>query len=182
MSLSQISIILGLIALAAGIYGLMKPDKVMGLASRFPRAIVPGWILMGVSTLWFLYNFQNEDIADFAAYKNFMLLFFLAIGVGSIIYVRDFLSVRGLAVFVMLLAHAIVEAGRWLPTSWRLVMIIFAYLLVVCGIIWTVQPYRLRDWIQWATATPTRFRNLQFVRIGFGVLLIVLGATVYRAG
>jgi hypothetical protein len=180
MSLSNLSILLGLVVLGSGVFVFLDPARARDAFNRFPRATTPGWILMGASTLWFLYNFQTEDIADFAAIKGYMLIGFLVVGVGSMIYVKDFLSIRGLAVFIMLLAHYIVEVARWAPTPWRLVMIVWSYLMVLLGIFWTIQPYRLRDWIHWATASAGRFRVLAIARLAFGAILIVLGLTAYR--
>ena len=40
------------------------------------------------------------------------MLLFLATGVGSCIFVQDYLAVRGLALVVMLLAKLMVDTGR----------------------------------------------------------------------
>jgi hypothetical protein len=44
----------------------------------------------------------------------------------------------------------------------------------------TVSPWRLRDIIDWSTANDQRIRLLSGLRLGFGLLVIVLGLTVYR--
>lgn len=180
MNLSTLSIVLGAVALGGGVYGLLKSSSAIRFTREFPRSLPIGWLFMGISTIWFLYNFKNENIADFESVKSYMLMGFLIIGLGAMIYVRDFLAVRGLAVFVMLLAHTMVESARWAETPWRLVIIVLAYTYVLCGIVWTIQPYRLRDWFLWASASPKRFQSLVFGRLAFGVLLIVLGLTAYR--
>jgi hypothetical protein len=45
---------------------------------------------------------------------------------------------------------------------------------------WMISPWRLRDLIAWATATPARLRAVAGARLAFAVLIIVLGATVYK--
>ena len=102
---------------------------------------------------------------------------FAAIGVGACIYVQDFLAVRGLAVVFLLLAKLMVDSGRpMLPvTHWTLVIQTWAYLLVVVGIWLTISPWRLRDFLNWATASEKRVRIGSVVRLAFGLFVVVLG-------
>jgi len=51
---------------------------------------------------------------------------------------------------------------------------------VVTAMWWMVAPWRLRDLINWATASPQRLRTIAGVRLGFALLIIALGATVYK--
>ena len=91
---------------------------------------------MVLGTVWFLYNLSQESISDFAAYKNILVALFAAVGIGSCIFVQDFLAVRGLAVVFLLLAKLMVDTARWEDTPWRLVIVVWAYLFVVAGIIY----------------------------------------------
>jgi len=58
--------------------------------------------------------------------------------------------------------------------------VVWAYLLVIAGMWFTISPWRLRDIINWSTANEQRIRLLAGIRFAFGILLIVLGVTVYR--
>lgn len=180
MNLSQITIVLGLVALSVSIYGMLNQEKVKNWMLAFPRSNVWGYILMGVSTGWFLYNFNAENIADFARIQNLMLLLFLSVGVGTMLWVKDFLAVRGLSIFIILLAHSIVELTREVPSSARLVMVVLSYLYVISGIVFTIRPYIMRDVILWATYSVSRFKILLVARGVVGVILIVLGLTAYK--
>jgi hypothetical protein len=97
--------------------------------------------------------------------------------------VQDFLAVRGLAVVFLLLGKLMVDTGR--PhlgeSPWVLVIQTWAYVLVVAGIYFTVTPWRLRDLLNWGTATETRVRLGSAIRLGFALLVLVLGLTVFRA-
>lgn len=180
MNFSQITIVLGLIALAASIYGLLNQEKFKQWALSFPRSNVWGYFFMGVSTGWFLYNFSSENIADFERIKNLMLLLFLAVGVGAMLWVKDYLAVRGFSVFIILLAHTIVELSREVPTQWRLVMVAISYAYVLFGIICTIKPYLMRDLIHWATNSSSRLKILLIIRGAIGVLLFILGLTQFK--
>jgi hypothetical protein len=137
---------------------------------------------MVLGTAWFLVNLSQESISDFAAYKNILFLGFAAVGIGSCIFVQDFLAVRGLAVVLLLLAKLMVDAGRPHLAQSPLVLVIqsWAYVLVVAGIWLTVSPWRLRDFLQWATASEKRIKIGCGVRLAFGVFVAVLGFAVFK--
>ena len=132
---------------------------------------------MLLGTAWFLWNLSLESISDFAAYKPHMMVGFAAVGIGSCIFVQDFLAVRGLAVVLMLLAKLMVDTGRpLLPvTHWTWVIQTWAYVLVVAGIWLTISPWRLRDLLNWATATEDRVRFGSAARLAFGLFVAALG-------
>src|SRR5205809_1139077 len=182
MKLSTLSILLGLGMGLPQVYGLMNPAKFREGVRKFPRSEPIGYALILIGTVWFLWNLNQENISDFAAYKKAMLIGFAAVGVATCIYVRDFLAVRGLAIVLLLLAKVMVDTGR--PslgeTPWVLVIQTWAYLLVVAGIWFTISPWRLRDLLNWATATDTRVRVGSGIRLAFGLFVAVLGLTVNR--
>ena len=105
-----------------------------------------------------------------------------AVGLGTCIFVQDFLAVRGLAIVLLLLAKLMVDTGRSaLPqTHWVLV----DSSVGVCsggGRMWfTVSPWRLRDFLAWGTATEQRIKVGCGLRLAFGLFVAALGLTVFR--
>jgi hypothetical protein len=97
--------------------------------------------------------------------------------------VQDFLAVRGLAVVLMLLGKLMVDTGRpWLgQTGWVLIIQTWAYVLIVAGMWFTVSPWKLRDLLEWGTATEQRVRVGCSARLAFGLFVAVLGLTAFRA-
>jgi len=180
MKLSTLAILLGLGFGLPQLYGLLRPVTFREAARKFPRSLEWGYALMLLGSGWFLWNLNRENISDFAAYKKAMLIGFAAVGVATCIYVRDFLAVRGLAVVYLLLAKLMVDTARWEDTEWRLVIVAWAYLLVVAGMWFTISPWRLRDLLAWGTATDQRIRVGCGVRLAFGLLVVVLGLAVFR--
>ncbi len=183
MKLSLLSILLGLGMAAPQVYGLVKPGDFAAAARKFPRSLPVGYFLMVLGTLWFLWNVKQESLADFAAYKNYMMLGFAAVGLGTCIFVQDFLAVRGLAIVFMLLAKLMVDTGR--PhlgeTAWVLVIQTWGYVLVVAGIWFTISPWRLRDFLNWANANEKRVKVGSSIRLAFALFVVVLGLTAFRA-
>jgi hypothetical protein len=182
MRLSLLSVLLGLGMGLPQVYGLAKPAQLGAAARKFPRNLAAGIVLMLLGTAWFVWLVNNEPVADFSAFKPYMMAGFIAVGVLSCIFVRDFLAVRGLAVVLLLLAKLMVDTGRPHLDQSPFVLVIqaWAYVFVVLGIWFTVTPWKLRDIVNWATATESRTRLLSGVRLAFAAFVLVLGLTAFR--
>ena len=187
VSLANLSIVLGVFLVAVAGYTLAKPADVGQALRAFPRANAPGYVLMLAATAWFLWNIKIEDMADYREIKHWFYIGFGAVGVGSCIFLRDFLAVRGLAVFMLLLAKLMLDTQRhyMLDTpvahmsEWRLVFAVWAYMIIVMSMWMVISPWRMRDMIQWMLAKPRRLAAKGWFRLGFGILLIALGLTVF---
>jgi hypothetical protein len=182
MKLSLLTVLLGLAMGLPQLLGLARPAQLAAAARKFPRNLPAGILLMLLGTAWFVWNVNNEPIADFSTFKPYMMAAFVAVGVLSCIYVQDFLAVRGLAVVLLLLGKCMVDTGRPHLDQSPFVVVIqaWAYLFVVAGIWFTITPWRLRDFIDWATATEARIRLLSGIRLAFAAFVLVLGLTVFR--
>ncbi len=182
MKLSLLTILLGAGMSVPQIYGLACPKNFTVTARKFPRNYAVGVVLMLLATGWFLWLVNNEPIADFAAFKKPMLIGFAAVGIGACVFVRDFLAVRGLAVVLLLLAKLMVDTGR--PhlgqSPFVLVIQVWAYVLVLAGIWFTITPWRLRDLIALATANESRVRLTSGIRLAFALFILLLGLTAFR--
>ena len=114
-------------------------------------------------------------MADFENLRTPFYIFILLTGIGSCLYLKDFLAVRGTAVLKLLFAKLMVDTARFHESEWRLVLVVAAYLMVIGGMWFTVSPWRMRDLIMWMIADEKRFKIMCGVRIGFGALLLALG-------
>jgi hypothetical protein len=182
MKLSLLSILLGAGMSVPQIYGLTRPKDFAATVRKFPRSLPAGIFLMLLGTAWFVWNVNIEPIADFSAFKPHMMAGFAAVGILSCIFVRDFLAVRGLAVLLLLLAKLMVDTGR--PhldqSSFVEVIQVWAYLFVIVGIWLTITPWKLRDFLEWATATDSRIKIGSALRLAFALFIVVLGLTAFR--
>jgi hypothetical protein len=182
VKLSVLAILLGLGLGLPQIYGLVNPSAFGAAVRRFPRNLPAGYVLMVLGTVWFVYNLSQEAISDFASYQNVLMAGFAAVGIGSCLFVQDFLAVRGLAVVALLLAKLMVDTGRahLAETGWVLVIQTWAYLLVLAGIWLTIAPWRLRDLLEWATANERRIKIGCGLRLAFGAFVAVLGVVKFQ--
>jgi hypothetical protein len=179
MKLSTLAIILGLGMGSLQIYGLLNPKGFAAAVKKFPRNVAAGVVLMLLATVWFIANVNGESDSDFAAMKPTLMALFVVVGVGSCIYVQDFLAVRGLAVLLLLLARLMLDTQRLADTDWRWVIGGWAYLLVVGGIWFTITPHRLRDLLEWGTASERRVKIGCGLRLAFAMFVVALGLTVF---
>ena len=180
ISLADLSLALGAIMLLTAIVGLAKPEGAMDWVRKFPRNETAGWTLMLMGMAWFLWVLSGETLADFEKFRLHFKIFIVATGVGACFFLKDFLAVRGLAVVLLMLAKLIVDTARWHPSDWRLVLVVLAYVLVVKAMWFTVAPWRMRDVLDWATASEQRFKTVCGVRLVFAVLFLALGLTVFK--
>ena len=183
MKLSLLAILLGAGLGLPQLYAFANPQKFKESVRAFPRNMPIGVLLMLLGTAWFVWNVNIEPVADFSSFKPAMMGAFAAIGILSCFYVQDFLAARGLAVVFLLLAKAMVDIGR--PhlgqSPWVLVIQVWAYVLVVAGIWFTVTPWKLRDFLNWMTATEARIKIGSAIRLSFAAFVILLGLTAFRA-
>jgi len=151
-------------------------------ARKLPRNVPVGVALMLLGTAWFLWIVNQEPIADFSAYKPAMMIAFAAVGVLTCIFIQDFLAARGLAVLLLLLGKLMVDTGRPHLGESLFVLVIqtWAYVLIVAGMWFTIAPWRLRDLIEFGTATENRIRLGSAVRLAFALFIVALGLTVFR--
>ena len=182
MKLSLLSILLGAGLSVPQVYALTKPAEFTAAARRLPRNVPAGVALMLLGTAWFLWIVNAEPIADFSAYKPMMMIAFAAVGLLTCVFIQDFLAARGLAVLLLLLGKLMLDTGR--PhlgeSAWVLVIQAWAYIWIVTGIWFTITPWKLRDLIEFATATEARTRLFSGVRLAFALFIVALGLAVFR--
>lgn len=179
IKLSTLSICLGLAVAVINLFGLLQPEGFKNAARKLPRSLPLGYLFMLAGTAWFILNVKNESLSDFEPLKPYLFILFVVVGVGSCFFVQDFLAARGLAVLMLLLGKVMVDAERWAETEWRLVIAVWAYILVVMGMWWTISPWRMRDLLYWGTATRTRILLGSAVRFAFGLFVAFLGFKVF---
>ena len=159
LSLFTFTILAGLVLLLLGLPLLAMPDKSEPVARRFPRHRWTGIITMVLGGGWFLWKITQLGQADFGDYKNILFILFAATLVGSLLYVPDFLAVRGVAILILLSANAGLKAAFGLyDIPERLVLVSILYLFIVAAIALGIMPYLMRDFIGWLYAKRQRVR------------------------
>ena len=180
ITLSNLSICLGSLVAMINLFGVMKPAEFAIAARKFPRSLPAGYALTLAGTAWFMFNVSHESLSDFEKLKPILFTLFIGVGLGTCFFVQDFLAVRGVSVLLLLLAKLMVDTERWARSDWRLVIAVWAYILVIAGMWFTISPWRLRDLLYWATANYRRTQIGSDLRDAFGIFVTALGLTVFK--
>ncbi len=146
---------------------------------RFPRSRLAGFVILAIDLVWSFWLISTMEMGEFSAFRRPFLIalpigFFLAIR-----FVDEFLAVRALGILVLLAAEPLLEAAFFRYEASRLVLTVFAYILIVLGLIWVTLPYKLRDQINWFNKSAAHWRGINAISFVYGVALIALAFTSY---
>lgn len=173
MSLFTATLITGIYLILRGGLFLANPAGLEAKVRAFPRSQTAAYVLCGLGGAWFLYKISQLGEADFGNYSQYLMLFFGAVLVGSFLWVRDFLAVRGAAILALLIANELLQAAfAHYEQPQRLFLVGLVYLWIVIAIYMGTVPYRMRDWIDWLYRKPGRMRALTLAQLGYGILLV----------
>src|SRR4029077_11873154 len=139
------------------------------LARRLPRSRVAGIVLLTIDAVWSLWLLATMEMGEFQSFRR-PLLIALPIGYFLILrFVDEFLAVRALGILCLLAAETLIDAAFLRYETSRLIVTVFAYVLVIAGLFWVTMPYLLRDQVNWITGTSTRWRFASGVALLYGV-------------
>lgn len=173
-SLFTFTLLCSLVLLLVGIPVLAVPGRLEALLRGFPRHRITAIVTMLLGGGWFLWKISQLGQADFGDYKNILLLLFGATLIGSILFVQDFLAVRGVAILILLSADVGLKSAFGLyDIPERLVLVSILYLFIVLAIYYGTLPFRMRDTINWLYACSYRIRGLGMIFSLMGVALLV---------
>ena len=179
LSLQTAGLIAGLFLLLVSMPGLISPDLSRGFAQRLPRSRVAGFILLTVDLFWSLWLLATMEMGEFSGFRR-PLLIILPIGFFLVLrFVDEFLAVRALGILFLLAAEPLLNAAFLRTETSRLLVTVFAYLLIVVGLFWVTMPYLLRDQINWSARTPGRWRLTNGLAVLYGAAILAYAVTQY---
>jgi hypothetical protein len=178
MSLLLATLLTGLILVALGLPLLLQSAGYAAMLRAFPRSGAAANVIFPVAAGWFLWNVAHLGAADLIIPKAYMFAAFALIAVLSMIYMREFLAVRGLAALILVAAMPLLDSAfMQYELTQRLFMVTAVYAAIAAAIWLGAQPWRLRDWIAWMLAQPGRARGVGGALTGYGVLLAIVAFT-----
>jgi hypothetical protein len=178
LSLHTAGIIAGAFLVLVGLVGLIAPRSAH-IAQRFPRSNITGIILLTICLAWTFWLLATIQMGEFSGFRR-PLLVALPIGYGlALRFVDEFLAVRALGILCLLAAEPLLDAAflRYEPS--RLLVTVFAYLLILAGLFWVAIPYVLRDQINWSTRNVFRWRCLHVIALIYGSAILTFTFTQY---
>jgi len=116
---------------------------------------------------------------EYTRFRPLFVLGVVGLGVTSWLYVREFIAVRSLGILFLLGGDVMLDAAFLRQDIARLLVVSYAYVIIIEGMVMVGAPYLLRDAIGWGLATPLRGKFLLGAGLLFGLVLLGLGLFVY---
>ena len=178
-SLRNAALVAGAVLCLLGLAGLVAPNILRTNLARFPRSRLAGVVILAIDLIWSFWLVSTMEMGEFSSFRR---PFLIALPIGfflTIRFVDEFLAVRALGILALLAAEPLLEAAFFRYEASRLVLTIFAYTLIVLGLIWVTLPYKLRDQIDWFIKSTGRWRGLNVLSFVYGAALVVLAFLSY---
>jgi hypothetical protein len=184
--LKPVGYIAGLFLLLFGLWGLIRPEASREAARSLPRSRVAGFVLFTLAFFWSFWLVGGKhdggwvmEMGEFGGFR-IPLLIILPIGFLLVLrYVDEFLSARALGILFLLAAEPLLDAAFFRSERSRLLVTVFAYLLIVAGLFWVTMPYLMRDQINWSSRTTGRWRIANALAFLYGAAILTCAVTRY---
>ena len=180
MSLSCWCYLLGLICVLTGASVVAAPATFARLYNALPRSVAAGRILSAIAWAWAGYALWTMQLDFLVPFKKFLPVAVLVCIPLTWFWLDNLLTCRALGGILVLFPYELLHTARVHPSAWRLVIISFAYLCIVKGMILLLYPWKMRQVIVWVTQRPALFRLGGVLSVLLGLFLIGLGAVVLR--
>jgi len=178
-SLTVYAVVIGSVMLGFCLAWFSFPQTIKSWLAAFPRNAWAGRILAAIDVALVTFLLLSEGFAWVDAHRQ---LVFLAAPLAYLIvvfFMDELLAVRAFGGFLLLIPLWILKAAFMHPSSGKLLMTGFAYLLVVVGMALVWSPYLFRKFVVRANANARI--GLVIVACGsvLGLAMIAMGLVVY---
>jgi hypothetical protein len=175
-----------------GVHALMlaRPTQVQGYLKKFPRDPIAGQIILALGMAWFWLLVAPDglgklsalqmDLGEFNKAKPLLRLLVPAAVIAVAMSVRDFLAVRALGLFGLIVAAPLLEAAFLKDPATRLLIPIFTYAMLTASLYMVGMPYLFRDAVTWVSATRTRWNACALAGLAYGIATLVCAILFWR--
>lgn len=178
-SIEQLSVWAGLGLILSHGWAWCNYGQASGWLRAFPRGDGFGGLLLVLATGWSAWLAGSINLMEYTRFRPLFILGVVGLGVTSWLYVREFIAVRALGILFLLAGDVFLDAAFLRVEGARLLVVSYAYLLIVEGMFMVGAPYLLRDAIALGLATTRRGKCFLGLGVGFGVVLVGLGLFVF---
>ena len=157
---------------------LFAPCFSASLYRKLPCSVWIGRLLSAVALLWggrMIYLMPFEFLQP---YRHLILPLIPVVVVLTWWCMDELLAARSVGALAVLIPSPLLAAVRIHPSDWRLVISVWAYVMVITGMVLLLSPYRLRDALDRALKTPAQARLWGAATAVCGLGLGVLGIGV----
>ncbi len=174
--------VLAIALIASHLWMVRKPATAKAFFKDFPRNIKLGRIFMAVGLFWFWLlivpaNIFSSplamDLQDFNSLKIIMVFVVPLAGYLVVTECTEFLALRGLGLCLLMAAAPLLAAAWQEPHTLKNLIPLYAYAMIIKGLIMVGMPYVTRDLISWASASDSRFKMVSIAGLGYGVVILL---------
>jgi hypothetical protein len=173
LDLRLVSLLAGIFLILSHGFALLRPGPVQKWLRKLPRSKGIGAFLLIVDSVWALALVATMDLGEFSNLRNMLLIVIVVATFLTFRYVDEFLAVRALGIFLLLFAEPLIEAAFMRPETGRLLLVAWAYVLAILGMVWVGLPYLLRDQIDWMRKSKANWIAAAAAGVVYGVVLAV---------
>ena len=177
---------LGVPLFGYGLFTVVRPQMATRFLQTFPRNRAVGQVLCAAAWLWTAYEIDTIGIEVFdrivrrlwffsSDIPGMVWILAIVLTVLTCLWMENLLSLRALSALFMLFPAELFPAVRLCNTSWRLTLVVFAYVCAVIGMFGMFYPWHLRRALTWRAAKQTRVTCFGGAYLAIGALFLVLG-------
>jgi hypothetical protein len=111
--------------------------------AQVPALALLGIVLLTAAFVWSLWLLWTMEMGEFSSFRRPLLI---ALPIGFLLvlrFVNEFLAVRAFGILCLLAAEPLLESAFLRYEQSRLLVTVFAYILIVLGLFWVSLPYLL---------------------------------------
>ncbi len=183
LPLTPVALVLASAIIIKHIILLIYAKPSLAILSASHRHELAGKILLAIATvLWLLLlaplsfcNWIEIDLFEFNGAKPFLRLAFIFAAIVLALKPEHYLTVRAgsfIAVFAGLLLLKVCFLETW--AEWRVLIVLYAYAMILAGLILASYPYLYRNAISWLSQRVMIYRALLAIGAVYGVVIGLL--------
>ena len=178
---------LGVPLFGYGLFTVVRPQLATRFLLALPRNRAAGQVLCTAAWLWTAYEIDTIGIEVFdrivrrlwffsSDIPGMVWILAILLTVLTCLWMENLLSLRALSALFMLFPAELFPAVRLCDTSWRLTLVVFAYVCAVIGMFGMFYPWHLRRALAWRAAKQARVTCFGGVYLAIGALFLTLGS------
>ncbi|MDR2778831.1 MAG: hypothetical protein LBB16_00900 [Puniceicoccales bacterium] len=129
-------------------------------------------VTLGIGGTSFLINVFHLSTADFGEHKFALLIVFGMVILLSFFQMRELLSMRGLAVLLLVCSKVMLDNVYCEPILWKNCFISFIYLIIIFSMLIGSMPYLFRDFLDFLIKSKTSRIILGAFSMTYGIVLV----------
>jgi|TARA_B110000196_G_C20898897_1_gene544966 hypothetical protein len=182
LSLQAVGLIIGFLLAITHALALVKPAMMQDFLRKFPRHRGIGITILAVDGIWAFWLIGNIDLGEFYTWENPIRIILPVCFLLFIFFVEEFLAVRAIGIFLLLLACPLLDVAFLREPVTRLLLPSLAYAWILLGLFWIGMPYLMREQITWMSGNNGRWRICAAAGLAYGVGLLVCAMMFWGAG